>query len=162
MRYLLVWGSLMVSLSTFSFGNESYLRSGMAFLSLKNFDETALTFAIVKGEKLPTIDSNFALEFEFVQSVDFSFDVLSIGAYGTYEFSLAQTPFSLSPRLGISYDALDIQEITLNEESQNIKEVSLNYGLLLRYKFDEEMGFFLDITQKKNSRMIAYGTEVKF
>ncbi len=158
----LVFWSILLCFSTHSLADDGYLRSGMAFVNLKSMDESTLTFAMVKGVNLPAIHPDFSLEIEFIQSVDFSFDVMNIGIYATYEFALATTPFSLAPRLGVTYEKLDIQNITFDETTQNIQGSALAYALTLRYKFDDEMNIFMDVTEKKSSRTISYGTEVRF
>lgn len=154
--------SILLCFSTLSLADDGYLRSGMAFVNLKSVDESTLTFAMVKGEKLPTIDEDLSLELEIVESVDFSFDIMGIGAYATYAFALGKTPFSLAPRLGVVYEKLDVKSISLEEDAQNIEETSLAYGLTLRYKFNDSMNIFVDITEKRSSRAISYGTEVTF
>jgi len=146
--------------------DESYQRGSLSILTFKDLkDETTILYSAVKGERLPSISSNFAVEFAFLQSAtDFSFNFLDIAFYGVYSFPLVKDKLYLSTRIGTSYSKVDLKNIILipKEEVENIEGVFLTYGLSLHYKTDNDLGFFLELKENKFSQNFSFGGEVGF
>ena len=137
----------------------SYVRGGMA---LSGGTENALLFNMAKGTNVPTISSNLFTEFNLMYSADFTFDILDVGLYTSYELPVSNTAFTIAPLIGLNYEKVNMKDLTFDENQENIKGFFLSYGMSVRYSFMDDTDFYVNITDTGNFRAISYGTYILF
>lgn len=149
---------LFLLLSTgYLFASDSYMKGIMSHTYIESIDENALLFSMVRGEQLPSISSSLYAEVDLEYSTDFSFDILEFGLYGAYIVPLGESQFFITPRMGIDYESLDLNGITMEEGHEDLKGLFFSYGLELGYTINKDMNFFIDATDKGNAKILSFG-----
>lgn len=137
----------------------SYIRGGM---TLSSGNESTSLFNMAKGTNMPTLSQNLFTEFNLMYSTDFTFDVIDVGLYSSYELPLFNTAFTVAPRIGLNYEKVNMKDLTFDENQKNLKGFFLSYGIGLRYLVMDDTSYYVNVTDTGNFTAISYGTYILF
>ena len=172
--------ALSALLSTGAVAGDMYGSVGAALTSVGAYDN-GVSIVATAGMKMDRVVPNFAVELEVAQTiVDPSYSwsgfnykytqdisVLSIGAYAVYNFKVPNTPITVKPRLGLSFENYTFEYSNSNNNilggyEADYTDTSLSYGLGVSYPFSDKLTAFIDYTDKGLSDNLTAGIGMAF
>ena len=179
MNKILSTVALSALLSTGAVAGDIYGNIGAALTSVGAYD-SGISIVATAGMKMDKVVPNFAVELEVAQTVvDPSYNwsgysykytqdisVFSMGAYAVYNFKVPNTPITVKPRLGLSFENYTF-EYDYNGNSRggyeaDYTDTSLSYGVGITYPFNEKLTAYVDYTDKGLSDNITVGVGMAF